>query len=278
MAPYTVFSISVLSAFLGRDFYLLRPQALLLCIPTLSLLILLKTHWDDSRDDKIETLIKREKKPARKPGLVLSVEENIYFFIYFISDTLTFFELCSILFPPLFNLSAYYLYTYLLPASIVYALYIQIMHREPDFRDRYEKIATIMQGHQPSFPFSSLFYTAITLLSATMTMALSNIPVLFVASFLLSVYLSVYYYKQHFHALYSLYLLYFCLGRLQNFQRLLLRTPQLLALIQRYPVVLNAFPKMTTGVAGLYAIAYYNSTATYQHLTEKYDSPSKKIS
>lgn len=269
-----VLSLSVLSwrRLLGPYFIQLNPHAiwlsLLIVIPGLTMHILWQKRTDKFISDlhsKIRDHTDSSHNSTQKK--LLSIEKDIYLFIYFISDIIASFEL--------FNLLALgSIYTPFVPIntiafiiSCLYALYIHINCRKDDFNQRYDQLKAIVG--QESFKVSLESMVVIVLLYCLIYAALA-LPATSVAACVclgFTFILGLSHYKEALGLPYGIYLNIFAYKQMKHFTTTLIQQSSLFNIHTPIPFALTAANILFTGLASAYSLVYLNSTVRTRALS-----------
>jgi len=246
-----------------------------LVAPIFITFIILKLKWNNIQNGYIDRALEHKKTKAidyhKTP---LTFEKNIYFFVYFISDIITSFELSSIIILTLFKFNIAYVYTALFPLSLFYASFVHCMYRSTEFNQRYEKIREIMMGEKFYFSISPGLATLSTIACFALSVQLVEMPIISIGLLLMGVYMSYQYSYQHISSTYSLYLFQFSMKRISHFNALLSHELRLLNIAITIPRISNFTNIAVTSLAFLYATAYYSSTKRNQYIKTLSHEPS----
>ena len=250
---------------LGPYFILLNPYAIWISLLPLIAILTIHVLWQKRTDKFILNLCKSIPEDSNTSEnnfhkKLLSIEKNIYLFIYFISDIIASFEL--------FNLLALgTIYTPFVPIntlafilSCLYALYIHINCRQDDFDERYSKLQAIIG--QKEFKVSLKSMVVIALLYALLYLALS-LPATSIAACVclgFAFILGLSHYKEALQLPYGIYLNIFAYKQMKNFTTTLIEQSAPLNIHTPIPFAVTAANIMFTSLASIYSLVYLNST------------------
>jgi hypothetical protein len=279
LAPYFLLSLSILSSswLLGKHFFKLQPKAIALSLPLFSILIIGNIWWKNKVDKLVNFAYTHSLEPLNGTKniyqILLVAEKYIYFVIYFLSDTISVFELLNLLVIGAFNTSILPLKTLAFLISTLYAAYIHHFCRLDDFNIQYEMLDKIMSNQTFQFPLQHAVITLATY--ACLWAALSASATPFFSAVLISAALciSLSYYRELFHIHYGIYLHFFAYARLKTFTVLLVQQVRLFYIYTSIPRVLYMVNYIFSTIALLYALVYYASQIRTAQIKELYDMP-----
>ena len=292
LAAHFLLSLSILSwpIFLGKRFFKLKPRAislsLIIYFPITFFHLLLQDHMD-RKLAKTESLHLYSVKAKPTDGwsfyyYSVKIEKYIYLTIYFLSDTISVFELINLLVIGSINTIIVPIRTFSFLLSLLYASYIHVYCREDDFNTRYQVLENIVS--QPGFHIS--IKPALTTLSVFTLLFLgfylSDMPIVAAVSLITASAVSLYHYKEMYQFPYGVYLHLFAYKQLQTFTRLLVAQGRVFRLYGSLPRILYYIDYVFTALALSYMAVYYNSalrmTAINNQLSSSAEAATPKCS
>lgn len=268
LAAHFLLSVSILSwpIFLGKRFFKLKPQALslslIIYIPT-AVIHLIQQKYIDEKMDKLVQRIPRPKKATPKKfsyhSIFVDLEKYLYLTVYFLSDTISVFQLINLLVIGSVNTIVVPIRGFAFLLSVIYAAYIHTYCREDDFTQRYRQLKIIVS--QPNFQisFKPAMITLCVFTTLFLGFYLSNHAILASSLLILASALSIYYYKELYQFPYGIYLHLFAYKQLQTFTRLLVAQGRLFRLYGSLPRILYLIDYLFTGLSLSYMAIYYSS-------------------
>ena len=219
--------------------------------------------WQNNTDNIIEGKLPQLSAPTSpkpKQQFLLNCEKHIYLFVFFLSDVISIFEITNIIALG----SIYFPYlpikTMIFIGACLYALYIHLNCRLPDYDERYTKLSKIVNRNDFKLKIQSAVAALLIGISFYLAISLPPSSGYAILSLGSASILSLKFYNEAMRLPYGIYLNIFAYKQIKTFSFLFLEQTALFQFIAPLPQVIKVADYAFMGLGSLYSLAYLNST------------------
>ncbi len=225
-------------------------------------------------DQKLDLLLKESAEPPSKPNIhqsIVYLEQYVFLFIYFLSDTISIFEMINLLLIGTLNTIVLPIRTFTFLISICYATYIHVYCRRDDLNERYDKLNRIVGQEWFTLPIKPALVTLCVYTLLFFGFYFSYQPIIAASLFLTSFTLCLYHYNEMYQFPYGIYLNLFAYKQLTLFTQLLIAQGRIFRLYGSEPRIISLVNYLFSGLAITYTTVYYNSWLRMVHINKQHD-------